>query len=299
MLLVSLLLCVDRIGGKIFNLWLSNITTGAIGKENYIADCCKDSILVFGSSRAENHYNAKIIEDKLNISTFNCGTCGYGVVLAYGRLSMILEKYNPKLVIMEITPESDLIKNDDNQKDLGRLKRFYDKDVVRSIFYKIDSKVKFKMFSHLYRFNSDIMHNPFRLLKRGSIRKESLGDGYGYLALNDNFDPMKVRKKIDPNNEQIDSLKLFYLKMFALKAMESSKLIFVVSPYWDGADSIRFKPAKDLADSLGIPFLNYSNNEKYVHNNSLFYDAIHLNNLGASEFSKDIACDLFNGGLLE
>ena len=67
-----------------------------------------------------------------------------------------------------------------------------------------------------------------------------------------------------------------------------TRLVMVVSPYWSGMDTAICQPVKELCLSRGIPFLDYSNDPKYLHNNTYFADGVHLNARGADEFTRDV-----------
>ena len=298
LLLFVIIFFFDQMAGLFFQNLLSNITTGNLGKDNYICDHCTEDILIFGSSRAEFHYNAKMIEDSLEETVYNCGMGGCGIIQSYGRLLMLTERYYPKLIIMEITPEFDLIENKNDFQDLKMLKRHYDKIYIKDIFEKVDWKEKFKMFSNLYRYNSSIIHNPIRLVKPITFNKNSIGV-QGFRVIYEEFDSMKVEVKKEKEEYIIDEMKQFYLKKFVEKAKEFSQIVFVVSPYWQGRSSEVFNSAKQLADSLNIPFLDYSNDSKYIHNDSFFKDGIHLNYKGANEFTKDLIIEVRELGVIE
>lgn len=286
----------DQISGLYFKNLLSNITTGNLGKDNYICDHCTENILIFGSSRAEFHYDAKMIEDSLGETVYNCGFSGCGIIQSYGRLLMLTERYHPKLIIMEITPEFDLIENENNYCDLKMLKRHYDRVYIKDIFEKVDMTEKFKMLSHLYRYNSHIIHNPIRLVKPIPFNKNSIGV-QGFKVIQQEFDRMKVGEKKEKEEYKIDEIKQFYLKKFVKTAKEFSQIVFVVSPYWQGRNIEIFKSAKHLADSLNVPFLDHSNDSKYLHNEVFFSDGIHLNYKGADEFTKDLIIEVRKLGL--
>ncbi len=277
----------DRVAGVLFKNWLRSVTTSNLGKDNYICDHCTEDILIFGSSRAEFHYNAKMIEDSLKIPTYNCGAGGFGIILSYGRLLMLTERYKPKLIIMEITPEFDLVHHKNNLKDLRNLKRHYDRNGIKDIFEKVDSTENIKMLCCLYRYNSDFAHNPFRLFKSIPFNKNALGI-QGFLAEHKEFDRMKVRVKKEKETFQLDDLKQFYFRKFVKTAKKNSQVVFVISPYWQGRNPEIFNSAKCLADSMSIPYIDYSNNPKYVHKNEYFKDRVHLNNIGADVFTKDL-----------
>ena len=293
-LFISLFI-IDQVVGLIFKNWLDKVTTGYLGKENYICDHCNEDILIFGSSRAEYHYNAKLIEDSLGVTTYNCGASGYGIIQSYGRLCLLAERYHPKLIIMEITPEFDLVDYEDISKDLGGLKGHYDRNCIKDIFERVDPTEKFKMLSYFYRYNSNFVHNPVRLFKSTPFTKNALGN-QGFRIMHKELDKMKVGEKKEIEVFKLDELKLFYLKKFVETARGFSQIVFVISPYWQGRNSEIFNSAKHLADSLSIPFLDYSNNPKYFHKDKFFADGVHLNARGADEFTKDLIIELRKQG---
>ena len=289
------LFAIDQVAGLIFKNWLGNVTTGSLGKDNYICDHCTEDILIFGSSRAEYHYNAKLIEDSLGITAYNCGASGYGIIQSYGRLCLLAERYHPKLIIMEITPEFDLVDYEDISKDLGGLKGHYDRNCIKDIFERVDPTEKFKMLSYFYRYNSNFVHNPLRLFKAIPFTKNALGN-QGFRTMHKEFDKMKVGEKKEKEVFKLDEVKLFYLKKIVETARGFSQIVFVISPYWQGRNSEIFNSAKHLADSLSIPFLDYSNNPKYFHKDKFFADGVHLNARGADEFTKDLIIELRKQG---
>ena len=58
-------------------------------------------------------------------------------------------------------------------------------------------------------------------------------------------------------------------------------------------------PFFEICKRRNIPFLDFANNPKYVRQNEYFYDAMHLNAVGADEFSRDLASELKARGLLD
>ena len=90
----------------------SHAKSGDTAKHYYIADQCNEDILIFGSSRAEVTYDPQIIKDSLGLTAYNCGSANSSIILQYGRLSMITQRYCPKLVILDMTTYFDIEKND-------------------------------------------------------------------------------------------------------------------------------------------------------------------------------------------
>ena len=70
--------------------------------------------------------------------------------------------------------------------------------------------------------------------------------------------------------------------------MDGVKIIFVASPTWYGSSSDTYWPIKEICHRRNIPFIDYSNDKKYIHQYQYFKDGVHLNAFGADEFTKDL-----------
>ena len=53
-------------------------------------------------------------------------------------------------------------------------------------------------------------------------------------------------------------------------------------------DSVRFQPIMEICQERDIPFIDFSNNPKYVHQDIYFKDGNHMNERGANEFTKEL-----------
>lgn len=269
---------------------VSHIQIGGQGRDNYIANKANEDILVFGSSRAVHHYNATMMMDSLGLSCYNCGDDGSGIILSYGRLSMIKDRHQPRIIIQDVTPSFDLIEND-NHKYLGWLKAHYNKECVHPIFDDVDKTEKYKMMSYLYRYNSRFLQNLITFFM-GIANDEGVR---GFRPMKGKIDKMKLREidELIKDSYVFDSLKLSYIDKF-INLVGKAELVFVVSPIWYGMDPRQLEPMKEICRKRGIEFIDFSNDPKYVHNDILFKDGTHLNANGADEFTKDLICYLKN-----
>ena len=280
--LFILLICIiDICTGKLFGFLVSNAIGGNNGRNNYICNKVHDDILIFGSSRALHHYNPIIISDSSGLSCYNCGQDGNGIILNYGRYRLISQRYTPKMIIYDVQSSFDLITGDDNTKYLGWLKAYYDKDGIPEIFESVDKKERYKMQSMMYRYNSKFMQiltDYIHPLKSDGIK--------GFLPIDEEMDTMLVNKKEEKKEElSYDSLKINYLKKF-VDECKGSKIVFVVSPCWDGMETTSLQPIKKICKEKGLPFIDFSNDSRFVHHNELFKDGQHLNARGADTFTK-------------
>ena len=277
----------DRGLGLVFGYVANHIKIGSQGKDNYICKEANEDILIFGSSRAVHHYNAKMIEDSLKLTCYNCGEEGNGIILDYARLLMNLERHKPQIIICDIYSSFDLELND-NHKYLGWLKTHYNKKGIKDIFDDVDRTEKYKMLSLLYRYNSKYLQNIVVFL---SNRANSI-DTKGYVPKKGkmNLLPKREENKLDNFNIVYDSLKINYIKKFIDKC-KGIQLYFIASPnYHDNRNEI-YNPIVTICEQKGIPFLDFTNDTLFVDNKEYFIDGIHLNSDGADVFtSKVINC---------
>lgn len=282
-------LVFDILSGKTFS-YLADHAKGGVNKHyNYICNETNDDILVFGSSRARHHYNPIIISDSLGMSCYNCGQDANGIILYYGRYQLIRQRYHPKVLIYDIMPIFDLLVGADNHKYLKDLRPYYNRKGINDVFVSVDDMEKYKMTSQMYRYNSrfvQIISDYLHPLQDEGIK--------GFHPLYEEMDTMKISKRSKDKKEPdpiYDSLKIEYINKMVNESKDT-KVIFIVSPCWDGMDTTSLAPVKTICQQRAIPFIDYSNNPKYIHHNEYFKDGTHLNARGADEFTRDIIQEL-------
>lgn len=285
LLFFVLLAIMDIAFGRVMNFITPRITNGEYGRDNYISNQCKDDLLIFGSSRAECHYNSQMLEDSLGMSCYNCGQSGHMVFLNYARLCMTMERYHPKKIIYDIMPGFDLLADDDNYKDMSFLKLHYDRNNIPEIVDEIGHNEQYKMFSSMYRYNSTFLQ--LLLMSMQSAKPSTMKGFKPKVKQNDIWlTPPPARTEWT-----YDSLKLAYLDKFIEKAGDS-ELIFFVSPFWRGLNPDILRPVKEKCEKHGIRLIDYSNNPKYLKKTELFEDYAHLNAKGADVFTQDVIREL-------
>jgi len=291
-----ILFVIDRIAGYTFSYMSEHSKGGYVGHHNYIIDGVHEDILIFGSSRAIHHYNPQIITDSLSLSCYNCGQDGNGILLYYGWWQIIKEHYKPKIIIYDITTSFDLHVGEDNHKYLGWLKEVYERANISEIFDSVDKTERFKMMSQMYRYNS-----KFHQIAADFVYPLYVVKANGFMPLQGEVDTMRIRKR--NNNTPVkkvhfDPLKIEYLNKL-IDETEGVKLIFSVSPMWYGIAPEQLSAIKNICQQRSIPFVDFSNDPKYVHNNEYFKDGSHLNARGADEFTRDLIKVLRKESIIE
>lgn len=288
-LFFAIVAVVDFAAGKLFRYVQSNRAGGRTGAEWYACRESNEDIIIMGSSRASHHYVPQILSDSLGMSCFNAGQDGNGIILQYGRWKMISERYHPRIIIYDINPSFDLVKND-NMTYIDRLKPFCDDIRVNNYVVELFPIEKLKLFSQTYRYN-------YKFLEIISdCKKKKSDETRGYIPLFGQIREEVVNKPIDvtANSFDLDEIKIFCLEKLAKECQAvDTKLVFVVSPFYKGGgfNEDTFIEVKKIAEKYGSEFvyLNVGDKTTCVE---WYKDSAHLNDTGACEFTKELCCIL-------
>ena len=257
---------------------------GGIKSRYYVCKESNEDVLIFGSSRAKHHYVPDIIEDSLGMTCYNTGEDGNGIILCYGFLKMITQRYSPKLIIYDVS-EFDMYE-DDNMKYLDLMKPYYHELGVDSIFWSVEPKTRYIMLSNLYRYNTTCL----RVF--GNFIHPMTNYPKGYCASYKTMDYEPEEKEVILR--EVDTLKIHYFEEFIKMAKNNRiKLTCCVSPsYKAPLDDSYYNPAKQLCDKYGIPFLYYGADSDISNDRLYFGDKTHMNHTGASKYSSELASQL-------
>jgi len=281
------LFVVDRLGGVAMQ-WINRNTQDVLGpKFKYIHDNICEDIVMIGASRCHHHYVSSIISDSLGMSVYNCGMQGSENIYShYVTLCLILERYKPKVVCVEV-----MASDFDNQKDpFAKLSYFAPYfgycSGADSVFLLGGLYWKYKI-SHLYRYNAKAASNIAGLFISRQER-----DDHGYLPVKESSVIIGKLRKAKTITD-IDKQKILYLHRFAERCRsEKIKLVLTVSPRYSIVDSSYYAVLKDFAREEKIPFLDYHTPGLFLDHPDYFRDAAHLNDKGARLYSAIFAGDL-------
>ena len=273
---------VDLGYGKVGDYLRDHAKGGVAAKVHYICEECNDDVMMMGSSRMQHHYVPQIFEDTLGMTCYNAGMDGNGILLSYGFLEMMLERYHPKKIIYDVSGFD--LYMDDNTKYLDFMKPYYWKEheSVAEIFKDVDGKEQWKMLSSLYRYNSKL----FQMIGDNLHPLLTLENGYGPLYRTMDYDPPVP----SADEKRVDCLKIQYLRKFIAKAKENNvELIFVSSPAWHGLyKTAENSPMTLLSEELGVVYMNCYYDSILCSSHEFWADASHMNDKGAQAFSNEL-----------
>lgn len=249
----------------------------------------KHNILILGSSRAHHHYDAPYMSEVLGVDVYNAGYDGNGVVLSYGILSMIVERYNPKLVVFDVEPTFDIYeyKGDNNNKRyIKNLKPYFRNSNIGNIITNVSMEEWYKAHSGMMRYNTSIVQ---KVLDYYRMNKSS---NHGYVPLYGEYTG-DVNKPED-TDATIDSLKLeFFEELLDITGNNNVKIMVVASPRYGSDNSDVLNPLFDICKKNKVQILDYYADDEFMQHKEWFKEPMHLNNVGAKIFSS-IVCEEIN-----
>lgn len=279
---------IDFCFGVIMKSTLESTTKGDWGRRNYIMNSSKEDVLIFGASRAVHHYDTKILSDSLQMSCYNCGDDGKGVMVHLPRFKKLIQRYHPRIVLYEIAPNFDFAIMD-NTSFLNVLRPYSDDTIVKKVIRDIDKKELLKLHLNLYKYNSSFVEI---LLHRFSHDPSTAKDfTYSPLMSVMNYEPQVADLIFE--DKDVDEVKMKYLTTFIDLCLSNDISVFLTSsPWYKMQNKDAYKPVYELCKAKGVPFLDHTFDNTYNTNKVYFHDAAHLNQYGAKVFSAQIAHEI-------
>lgn len=284
-------LFADRIIALGMNELLSRVTTGTFAEAKRAMFEQKSEILILGSSRAQSHFDPAAIKQLTDLSCYNAGMGGQGYDYTEIITSVMMKRYSPKIVVLEVTPTFFDEIRDNNAKGVLLPFAFGEKTIL-TFLEKDDKYLKAKsMISQSFLFNSSIFKIVSRVIKPKDensngfqpIEKKVLN--FEFTTETKDFSKMKISKvQWQTFINTLDILKRNKIKIVAT----ISPIYF---PEWDENDKFILH-LKEIIRLAGGEFLDYSRDSRFMKKKELYYDGAHLLRKHATEFSKVFGADL-------
>jgi hypothetical protein len=260
---------------------------------------CKADIMIFGASQAQHNYDPRILKDSLKMSCYNAGhDGGHSILLQYTQIEIVSERYAPRVIILEFTPEK-----------IVRYSGDYDRLSILLPYYKMYPEIypiirlrspyeRIKLLSAIYPFNSNVI-NIIGFNTR--IRAAEKQDFEGYIPLKDQVMNIGMYKK---DTEVIfqstpDPNKIIALKdIIDICQKKRIKLFIISSPIFHDVSDKRPIPSYaanqvlEIFKSENVNYLDFTYDSLFNAHIEWFKDQAHLNDKGAEVFTKILSSNL-------
>lgn len=262
---------------------------------NYIYnDSTYHDIIINGNSRSWVQYDPKILDTILDVNSYNLGIDGSNINRQIIRFNKYVEKHRyPKYLIQNI----DLFTMEPSfgyEREQFFPYFFYD----RSLLNDVDEYEDFSLMEKYipgYRYiglNQSIMNKiEDAFLYKGYKANESQWDG-------------TLLAEISEINFSYDSILLNKFYHFVENVvLHGTEIVFVYAPiYYEVNDKCKninemYEMYQNIANEFNIPIIDY-NNYYLCYDTTYFYNAMHLNKIGAELFTTKLAYDIDSLGLL-
>lgn len=238
-------------------------------------------LLILGSSRARNHYNPEILEDSLGMSCYNAGRSGCFLVYQSAQLDLILDRYTPKAILLEVTPY-DMEAGEGDYDRLSGLLPYQHHPSFKKVIRKKSVWEPYKCWSEIYPYNSLVLKMVKNLKDRGEFKANGFQPLYG--VWNDSIGSYGEHEKPIDKHKTEEMVHIIHVCR-----EKGIKLTMVTSPMFARCRTTQTLLLTDsLCNTYHIRYYSFLNEPAY-EDNKLYHTSDHLNDKGAEIFSKHIA----------
>jgi hypothetical protein len=286
-LLFIIVLILDFTIGNILSYFYFKQGSGLQYRTTYSIDSTKADLLIFGSSRANHHYNPGVFEKRMNLSYYNVGRDGNFIFYHSAVLKGILKRYSPKIVILDFV-NLEFQQNQESYDRLSSLLPYYSSHIeMRSIINLKGKFEKLKLLSHIYPYNSSLLTIA---IGNAEFNKKRKSDTKGYIPLTRIWNG-SIQIDSSSTKYDLDTVKIKAYETFIQDCIHSKIQLYIVcSPYFvkSGHDDHSLLIGKEIAKRNNIMFFDFSKDSTFTSNPKLFSDIYHLNESGAKIFSDKL-----------
>lgn len=283
-----ILFSVDFIVGSVLRNLYFKQTSGPDYETIYALEKSQEELMVFGSSRARNHYHPEAFEEVLGMSFYNAGRNGNFILYSNAVAQAVLKRHHPKAIILDIVGH-EFEYYAPNYEKLSVLLPFYKTHPeIRSTVNLRGNFEPVKLWFQMYPFNSTLLSiglgNTQFYNKKDPVIK-------GYSPINRELSQEPVIDTVNLHYE-IDTVQVKSYEQFIKSCKDAGVDLYIVcSPYFN-TFPVRDKSvvlAEEIAKKYKVPFWDHSQDPAFTGNPKNFYDVRHLNEPSSLRFSNIIA----------
>lgn len=270
--------------GKTLQYFYFRQSLGRQFRTYYTIEKTTADVLIFGSSRAFNHYVPDIFEQGLHQSCYNTGSSGQFILYDYATLKAVLKRYTPKIIILDITQGEFRIERESYERLSFLLPYYKTHTEIQSVIDLKSPFEKYKLISSIYPFNSSFVSlaagQTDYFKKRNTVIK-------GYKPLQEIWNGLI--ETVNTNPYLIDITKTNIYISFLKACQKSGKKILVVcSPTYLNykIPDISITTASKIASHEHVTFIDFTNDTSFTNHPNLFANPKHLNGSGAEFFTN-------------
>jgi hypothetical protein len=244
--------------------------------------------VIFGTSRANRHYDSKLLEDLTGETVYNTGRDGHFIFYQTAVLKAILERYTPKQVILDFEGTFEF-----NQRDYDKLSsllpHYKSHPEIREIIELKSNFEKYKLVSKIYPYNSMLTTIAVGNSYQNKNRNNNKGAYNGFLPLEgvwpSEIDSLETHKRYEHDENKIKIFEEF-VRLTKEKGIDLKVFYSPIFYLYDEDYSI--KVCSDICKKYNVEFIDFSRDTDFLNNRNYFKDRIHLNSKGANLYTRKV-----------
>lgn len=284
LIVVGLLIFVDiSIGALGDRLALNMPSFGRlVTKDNYRLHRMNSEVVIIGSSRGAHHYVTSQLNDSIDtyfgrhVDVYNASIPGHFANNNFCAVEVIIERYQPKLLIVEQTENQMCAK--DVASDLEHLTPYYSSDsIVKRYIDNLGKNEKVLMRSNMYRYNNQLLNIASAYLMKG-------GKDDGYIPLKGTSINLSEFQYVDYPPEALNPYSEANFRSMIQKCQSKGIPIVVsASPFFRAGRNNN--QVSHICEEYGVRYIDLFNEPYFNQHPELFKDPAHLNDTGARLFT--------------
>ncbi len=298
--LLFIVFLIDIAFGLIFSKILYKSPDGRYYKTIYSLEKSNEDILIIGSSKAEQDYVPEILTKKLNLSCWNAGRGGQGLLFFRCIQEATLKRYSPKILILNLSKHN--LEGKLKTERIGLLRPFYwNHPEIRGLIDRISKYEKYFVYSNLYAYNS-VFYYLFRsyVIKGidGNIKDNGWKARTGQIKIDSS---VNYTREIYQKSLTIDDTSRNEFEILLSSFIEKgTKVYIIIAPdFQPSSRTISLGKIDEIAKKYNVKVLDYHRDTTFIYNRKLFIDHGHLNVEGARLITNKIAQEIMTDLQLE
>lgn len=285
LLMIVAFVAVDQAAGMFLYYFFTHQVSGEYAVANHVVYNLNEDVLVLGSSRASHHYNSSLIKDGLNLSCFNGGRDGEGLLYSTAIFELALQRHVPKIVLLDVT--SDVLSEKEDEKNRLSILLPYLKqsDVIGNMIEKKDRLELIKSHLQTYRYNGQVVS----IFQHYFLSSGNTVMGFNPLDSKMDVSRVSTHTSLKPYSDSISADNVEALDFFINECKRQKIQLFVfVSPrYNDDTQQNSYLKLKNICSGNKVIFHDFTN-DVYFKNPEYYSDRAHLNGRGADLYTDTI-----------
>ena len=261
----------------LFGISVSHLFKGKSKQEYIMNEKIDNQIVIFGSSRANHHYDTPYLSDSIGIKSFNAGEDGRGLTYQLPLIKNYLEKNTPKIIVLEVFGTLSGDWND-------RLSLLYpyvdDYPYIIEVASKMDSNNKYYLKSKLFQNNSNLIPRIKNYIRPF---QSSASNGFDPLPIEPRNSFLTIKEDSDPVKENIIEKEVLK-EILSICKDKNITVVGVISPFYNSGN--RQITSDSLFREYGYHFIDNSRFRLNTSPENYFKDESHMNEYGAREYTK-------------